>query len=345
MKFVQSKNDSCLYCRGTGENRVYLAVYVDDIVFACRTEEEYQQIIRNLNKYFTVTSLGDIRNFLGVEVRRTDEGIKLNQARYIRKLLSRFGMEDAKPSKFPLDPGHLQTKEESVKLPNNTQYASLVGGLLYVAVNTRPDIAVSVSILGRKVSCPSQADWVEAKRILRYLKYTIDHELTLGINAEPLTVYVDADWAGDAEDRKSTSGFLFQLGGGTIYWSSKKQTCVTLSSTEAEYIALAECCQEVKWIMRILEDFAVPVDLPVTIFEDNQSCIKQLSSSTVNRRSKHVETKNHFVREMQTNGEIQAIYCPTEEMIADMLTKPLQAIKLEKFRVAAGINQRGGVLE
>ncbi|KXJ62454.1 hypothetical protein RP20_CCG009057 [Aedes albopictus] len=222
-------------------------------------------------------------------------------------------------------------------LPNNTQYASLVGGLLYVSVNTRPDIAASVSILGRKVSCPSQADWVEAKRILRYLKHTLDHELILGIKPDPLTVYVDADWAGDAKDRKSTSGYLLQLNGGSIFWSSKKQTCVSLSSTEAEYIALAVCCQEVQWILRILEDFSVPVNLPITMFEDNQSCIKQLSSPNVSRRSKHVETKNHYIREMQANGEIQAVYCSTEEMVADMLTKPLHAVKLRKFREAAGI--------
>lgn len=112
---------------------------------------------------------------------------------------------------------------------------------------------------------------------------------------------------------------------------------MTLSSTEAEYIALAECCQEVQWILRILQDFSVPVSLPITIFEDNQSCIKQLGSPTVSRRSKHVETKNHYIREMQTNGEIQAVYCPTEEMIADMLTKPLQAVKLRRFREATGI--------
>ncbi|XP_062698389.1 uncharacterized protein LOC134284103 [Aedes albopictus] len=188
-------------------------------------------------------------------------------------------MEEAKPSKIPLDPGYLQTMEEtSEMLPNNTQYASLVGGLLYVSVNTRPDIAASVSILGRKVSCPSQADWLEAKRVLRYLKHTLDHELILSIKSDPLTVYVDADWAGDANDRKSTSGYMLQLNGGSIFWSSKKQTCVSLSSTEAEYIALAVCCQEVQWILRILEDFSVPVNLPITIFEDNQSCIKQLSS-------------------------------------------------------------------
>lgn len=222
-------------------------------------------------------------------------------------------------------------------MPNNHQYASLIGGLLYVAVNTRPDIAVSVSILGRKTSNPSQADWIEAKRVLRYLKETMDFELVLGVDDSPLHIYVDADWAGDSSDRKSTSGFLFRFAGGSISWSARKQTCVTLSSTEAEYVALTECCQEFRWVQRILEDFSVEIPSPVIVFEDNQGCIKQSSSPSVGRRSKHIETKYHYVRELQQNGEIELRYCPTGEMVADMLTKPLQAVKLKLFREAAGV--------
>ncbi|XP_065086831.1 uncharacterized protein LOC135708657 [Ochlerotatus camptorhynchus] len=157
------------------------------MVIAWHTEEEYSEFIAALNRSFTVTSLGDIRYFLGIQVRRNEKEFSLNQRTYIQKLL------DAKSSKIPLDPGHLQQKEENERLPNNHQYSRLVGGLLYVAVNTRPDIAVSVSILGRSVSCPSQADWMEAKRILQYLKFTNDHELVLGSGGAIMEAYVDAD--------------------------------------------------------------------------------------------------------------------------------------------------------
>ncbi|KXJ75903.1 hypothetical protein RP20_CCG010795 [Aedes albopictus] len=248
-------------------------------------------------------------------------------------------MSEAKPSKFPLDPGHTQSKEENDadKLPNNHQYASLIGGLLYVAVNTRPDIAAAVSILGRKTSCPTQADWLEAKRVLRYLKHTLHDELVLGVDGSPLKVFVDADWAGDSSDRKSTSGYLFRFAGGSISWSSKKQTCVTLSSTEAEYVALAECLQEFRWVRRILDDFDIKLSSPVVVFEDNQGVIKQSNSPTISRRSKHIETKFHFVRDLLQNGEIDIRYCPTDAMIADMMTKPLQSVKLKGFREAAGV--------
>ncbi|XP_065073511.1 uncharacterized protein LOC135697667 [Ochlerotatus camptorhynchus] len=175
-------------------------------------------------------------------------------------------------SKIPLDPGHLQQKEEYERLPNNHQYSSVVRGLLYVAVNTRPDIAVSVSILGRSVSCPLQADWTEAKRILRYLKFTNDHELVLASGGAVMEVYVDADWASDVKTRNS--GFLVMFGGGPIHWESRKQTCVALSSPEAEFVALAECCKKLQWIDRLLQDFSVVMTKPIQVHEDNQSCIK-----------------------------------------------------------------------
>lgn len=224
-------------------------------------------------------------------------------------------------------------------LPNNDQYASLVGSLLYVAVNTRPDIAAPVAILGRSVSAPSQADWTEAKRVLRYLKSTMDHKLTLKAEDSGLEVYVDADWASDAASRKSNSGYVFLFGGGSIYWGSRKQTCVALSSTEAEFVALAECCQELTWIVRMLQDFSVDVPTPVLVHEDNQSCIKQLESTKVNNRSKHVDTKYHFVRKLHEDNLIDVRYCPTDQMVADMLTKPLAPQKLARFRDAVGVHQ------
>lgn len=337
--FLQSANDPCLYVRSNNEGNTYLVIYVDDIVIACHSEEEYDNIMRDMNKHFTVTSLGNIRHFLGIQVQQDGKSFTLNQKSYIQKLLLRFGMDQAKPSKYPLDPGHLKQKEEKEMLQNNHQYASLIGSLLYVAVNTRPDIAVSVSILCRSVSAPSQADWTEAKRILRYLKSTLDHKLTLKAEEHRLEVYVDADWASDAASRKSNSGYVFLFGGGPIFWGSRKQTCIALSSTEAEFVALAECCQELTWIVRLLQDFSVDVPAPVLIHEDNQSCIKQLESTKINNRSKHVDTKYHFVRKLHEEGLIDVRYCPTDQMVADMLTKPLTPQKLTRFREAIGVQQ------
>lgn len=179
------------------------------------------------------------------------------------------------------------------------------------------------------------ADWTEAKRTLRYLKSTADLCLVLGDPGE-LEAYVDADWAGDRIDRKSNSGFMFRLGG-PLMWTARKQQCVTLSSTEAEYVALSEACRELLWLLKLMKDFGEQVAQPIIMREDNQSCIAMLHSEGGSRRTKHIDTRHNFVREMVINGQIDVIYCPTETMIADILTKPLARTKLEFHRRAAGL--------
>lgn len=314
-------------------------MYVDDMLLVTPNEEAYNDIIRKLGSEFVLTELGDVKNFLGIQVIRTEHGYNLCQTPYIEKLAVRFGLADAKGSRIPMDPGYIQQKEELNRLPSNDQYQSLIGGLLYLAVNTRPDIAISASILGRNVSQPVEADWTEAKRVLRYLKATSKHQLHLGNGPQPLEAFADADWAGNVKDRKSNSGYLFRLGAGTISWCARKQTCVALSSTEAEYISLAECCQELLWIKKLLQDFGEAVKNPVQIFEDNQSCIKMLTSHG-EKRSKHIDTKFHFVKDLAERNEIRVTYCPTETMLADILTKPLTRVKLEQLREQIGISVR-----
>ena len=223
-------------------------------------------------------------------------------------------------------------------MEDNEKYRSLIGALLYIAINTRPDVAIATSILGRKVSKPTILDWNEAKRILKYLKSTQDLKLTLSsCTFGKINCYVDADWAGEICDRKSNTGFIIRIGSSVINWVSRKQTCVALSSTEAEFVSLAECCQELLWTIMLMKDFGYFVDEPIEIMEDNQSCIKMVYSDRTEKRSKHIDTKFNFVKDLARNGTIKLTYCPTENMIADILTKPLQRIKLEKFRQDLGL--------
>ncbi|XP_055633301.1 uncharacterized protein LOC129773681 [Toxorhynchites rutilus septentrionalis] len=190
--------------------------------------------------------------------------------------------------------GYLQQKEEdSEPLQDKEQFQSLVGALLYIAFNTRPDVAIATSILGRRVSKPTKADWNEGKRVLRYLKGTIDLELHLGGTEQfELEAFADADWAGEVGDRKSNSGYIFKLCGGLINWECSKQTGVSLSSTEAEYIALAECLQELQWIRKFINDLGEKLKLPIKVNEDNQSCITLSVADRNTRRSKHNDTKS-----------------------------------------------------
>jgi len=180
-------------------------------------------------------------------------------------------------------------------MPDKDVYRKAIGSLQYLATNSRPDIAVGTSILARHVSCSTVADWTEVKRIFRYISHTKDKKLKLGDTNfimqydTQLVGYADADWGGDAEDRKSNTGYVFKYLGAPSTWSSKKQTLVTLSSTEAEYIALSEAVKEGIWIKRLLKDFNQHVAEPMLIYEDNQNCIRLLKNERSSLRTKHID--------------------------------------------------------
>lgn len=340
MGFRQAESDPCLYIRKQGGKSAFVLIYVDDMLVVCQEEREYKYIMKTLGDQFDLTELGDVKHYLGIQIERTNDGFYLNQGAYIRKMANRFGLENAKKSNIPMDPGYIQNQEEREPMSSKEQFQSLVGGLLYVAVHSRPDISISSSILGRQVSKPTVADWTEAKRVLRYLVGTNDYALKLDGTNEGLEGFADADWAGNVTDRKSNSGYLFRYGGGLVSWCARKQQCVALSSTEAEYVSLSECCQELLWLEKLLKDLGEEVEEPITIFEDNQSCIKQLKQEGVTKRSKHIDTKFHFVKDLAASGRVAVHYCPSEEMLADILTKPLSRLKLENLREQIGLRKR-----
>lgn len=310
------------------------------MLVATANRAEYNEIFKRLGFEFDLTQLGEVKHFVGIQVEKENNYYCLNQKVYIKKLAENFGMQDAKISKIPMDKGYVQQKEESERLPTNEKFQSLIGGLLYLATHTRPDIAISSSILGRKVNQPTVADWLEAKRVLRYLIGTCDLKLHIGGEGE-LVGFADTDWAENVTDRKSTSGYMFRFGDGVMSWTARKQTCVALSSTEAEYISLSESCQELQWILKLMQDFGENVKLPVKINEDNQSCIKLLKQDGGTKRSKHVDTKYHFVRDLTEEKKINVVYCSSENMLADVLTKPLGRVRLEALREQIGLRNTG----
>jgi hypothetical protein len=251
-----------------------------------------------------------------------------------------FPYFNSKPSKIPISVGYnSQQKEESEKLADNKKLQSLIGCLLFIAVNTRPDISIAVSILSRKVKSPTQEDWIEAKRVVKYLLTTINMKLQLGNSEDQIVCFVDADFAGNIKDYKSTSGFIIKFGSGLVGWGCKKQNTVALSSTDAECFAMVECCRELVWLLELLQCLQVKPLLPITLFEDNQSLMKLLITERVNHRSKHIGTRTNYIKDLIDMKLIQIKYCETENMVADVLTKPLPAIKMEKFAKLMGIVQ------
>lgn len=354
MAFTQGKGDPCLYSRTEKNGNItYVLLYVDDLLIFGDLPETTSRVSKQLQSHFNVKDMGDVNHYLGIQVERdTDGSFLLNQKAKIAKILADYGLSEPKPAAIPMEPGFLTVSvEETTSLPNNHAYRQLIGSLLYLATVSRPDIAAAVGLLCRKVEKPTEYDWKAAKRVLRYLAYTMERRLRLPSSGDSqLTCYVDADWAGDKTDRKSTSGYVFLLGGGAVAWSSRKQTAVATSSTEAEYIAASFACKELLWIRQLLTDMQIPVSKPTVVYEDNQGCIRLISGRS-GARTKHIDVSYHQIRDLLERKVIDVQYCPTNQMLADIFTKPLAKEKFLIFTESLGLHSyknataRGGVGE
>jgi hypothetical protein len=204
--------------------------------------------------------------------------------------------------------------------------------------STRPDISYSVSAVSKYCSNYGPAHWQAVKRILRYLKGTAHYRLKLGdTTSATLTGYCDADWAGDLDDRRSTSGYVFYIGNGVVSWSSKKQPTVALSTVEAEYMSSTHATKEAIWLKQLLAEIEIHLDGPVLMYNDNQGCIQLAKNPAQHQRTKHIDLRHHYIREKLESGEITLQYCSTEDMVADLLTKALSKDKHNKCLDGLGL--------
>lgn len=338
--FRQCQADSCLYVRRDGRITIFLLVYVDDLLVGCVDPAKIGEVYEALKKELDIVNLGAVKHFLGYDIQFEEGVYSLRLKSYIEALVKRFNLEDCKPSKTPMDAGYTRAGNDSKPFTDITLYRSLVGALLYVAVNARPDVAVSVSLLGRKASAPTDQDWKAAKRIVRYLKGTKDMRLKFGPGdgGWNLVGYSDADWAGDLASRRSTTGYVFFFGGGPIAWVSRRQSCVSLSSMEAEYISLSDACQELTWLRRLMADLGEQQRGATIMYEDNQSCLSFVQAERATKRSKHIDTRRHFIKDLSDRGEVKLLYCPSEQMTADALTKPLGATRFWQLLRQLGVS-------
>ena len=277
-------------------------------------------------------------NFLGVEIKQNADNIWIGQSRYCQRMLSEFNMSECKPVATPMECNlKLMKASAGDSFTDKERYTSIVGALLYLSVRTRPDIAFSVGCLAQFSSAPSEKHFIAIKRVLRYLKGTINYGIMYSQSNYKLVGYSDADFAADVDTRKSVSGYVFLLGNGAVSWSSRKQSMVVLSSTESEYVSLCSACREAVWLGRVVSELSGSSDKSVTIYEDNKSAMCIASNNITSSRSKHIDIKLHYVRELIENKAVNLEYCPSELNIADVFTKPLDRSKFVKFREMLGI--------
>ena len=251
-------------------------------------------------------------------------------------------MSNCKEISTPQELGSRLTVNEG-DCVDKQKYQMLIGSLTYAVTGTRPDIAQALGSVNQFASNPSSEHWKSVKRILRYIKGTLDWGILFDGTKETeirLSGFVDADWGSDPNGRKSRSGYIFTLCGGIISWLSKKQATVALSSTEAEYVAASIATQEAVWLRALLADLKFIQDAPTVIEEDNQGAIALSKNPKFLGRTKHVDIRYHFIRDKVESKEILLKYCPTNNMVADVLTKALSKNSFERFRTMLCMSNR-----
>ena len=246
----------------------------------------------------------------------------MSQSKYARNLVTRFGLGDAKHMKTPLPTSHKLGKDEGGEDVDPTLYRSMIGSLLYLTAS-RPDIMFSVCVCARYQACPKNSHLQAVKRIIRYVAGTCDLGVwyTRDTNMY-LTGFSDSDWAGCEDDRKSTSGGCFYVGNNLVSWYSRKQNCVSLSTAESEYVAAASACSQLIWLQHMLDDYGLECK-ELKLLCDNMSAINISKNPVQHSRTKHIDIRHHFLRDMVEKGILKIEHVETEKQLADIFTKAL----------------------
>ncbi|KAJ4744606.1 Gag-Pol polyprotein [Rhynchospora pubera] len=344
--FERSGYDHCVYMKGkVGGTFTLLLLYVDDMLIASNDHDEIESLKLDMSKRFATKDLGEARKILGMRIHRDRERGKLwlSQTEYVDKILERFDMVNCKPVTTPLA-GHFKLSKKNS--PKNAQerlkmekvpYLSAVGSLMYAMVCTRPDIAHAVGVVSRYMSNPGWENWQAVKWILRYLKGTRGLRLCFGGDSKlAIEGYVDADHAGCSETRKSTTGFVFTIGGGAVSWMSRLQDIVALSSTESEYVALTEAVKEMLWLKRLLAQFGLK-QMEYVVHCDNQGAIHLSKNAAYHSRTKHIDVRYHFIRDVLDHRKLVVRKVHTKENVADMFTKVVPPDKVIFCRRQSGL--------
>ena len=326
--------DPCAYFRKTMEGIEIIVVWVNDLLLFASNKELMTKMKSELQSIFEITDLGEPTRIVGIEIDRdrTKNTITISQKQYLDMLLEREGMANANPVGMPMDPSVQLNPSEGESEGSYMEYgsksfASLIGSLMFLAVATRPDIAFTVYRLGSFMSNPNMSHWTAAKRVLRYLSGTRDYGLTYRANKPAsgnnhFVGYSDASYANNA-DQTSVSGYIFLMNGAAISWGSKKQNDVALSSTESEYIALAEAAREAIWLRNLLHGLEYTQPQPTKLYGDNSGSLAIANNPQYHKKTKHFDTRNHYIRQRVEKGQIELEFCPTANMTADILTKAL----------------------
>lgn len=339
--FKASTADKCVYVGYVRDIKVLLVIYVDDGLIFSSQMSVIDTVLDELKNGFEITITEEANYFVGIEIQRDQKQGKLflKQSNYIKDIINRFGMDDANPVSTPEDQhSNLGMMEQSKTVDGSVPYRQAVGSLMFLATVTRPDISHAVGVASRFLNCPKLAHWNAVKRIIKYIIGTQNYGIQFDKNGDTnLYGFTDSDYASDIDTRRSTSGYVYKLCNGPITWSSKRQPTVTLSTTEAEYVAASQATKEAIWLQKLLFDIHEEVIKPTILNVDNQSSIKLIRNPEFHNRTKHIDVQYHFVRDKYEAGDIVPVYVNTREQQADIFTKPLPKRRFQELCKKLGI--------
>lgn len=326
----QSKADPCVFSGNINGVKVLLLLYVDDGLVLSKCKITIEAVMNYLSDNFEITR-SSVGHYVGMEIHRNREKktIFINQNAYIKKVVEKFNMQDSKRISTPADSSAILTKlceEGSVDFP----YRQAIGSLMFAAIVTRPDISYAVGEVSRYMDNPKPPHVSAVKRILRYLNKTAEMGIEYSGSSTALRGYSDADYARDVDTRKSTTGYAFLVGEGIVTWKSRRQKSVALSTTEAEFMAACEGAKEAVWLHQLLRDVGCVQENPPTLYIDNQSAIRLIKNSELHQRTKHIDVRLHFIRQLYESKTILIDFVCSEDQLGDVFTKPLAIKKFTK---------------
>ncbi|KAJ0560212.1 putative RNA-directed DNA polymerase [Helianthus annuus] len=327
--FERGQIDSTLFIKRKKEDFLLVQVYVDDIIFGSSDESMCKEFEQVMKSKFEMSAMGELSYFLGLQVEQKADGLFIHQTKYVYDILSRFKMNDCTTANTPICENHnLGPDHESTEDVDPTQYRAMIGSLMYLTAS-RPDIMFAVCLCARYQANPKESHMKAVKRILRYLKgkpklglwYPADSDLTF-------VAYTDSDFGGCKSNRKSTTGGCQFLGGRIVSWQCKKQSCVSTSTCEAEYIAAGSCCSQVLWIQQQMRDYGLDFTrTPIMI--DNNATISITNNPVNHSRTKHIDIRHHFIRDCAEKRLIELHRVDTEDNLADLYTKAFDRARFE----------------
>ncbi|KAI0520008.1 hypothetical protein KFK09_007473 [Dendrobium nobile] len=306
-------------------------MYVDDLLITGNNQKKISAVINKLSVQFIMKHLGQVHEFLGIKIEHSNNAYFLSQRKYAESILKLAMLTECKPLANPTCNKLPSTFQEDCILSDPPMYRRIIGSLQYLVL-TRPDVAYSIKQLSQHMHQALLQHIYLLKRLLRYIKGTIDYGIPLTKSNLVLHSFSDADWAGDSDSRKSTSRYCSFLGNSLISWTVKKQSTVARSSTESEYRALAALTADIIWLRRLLEDFVIPQQQPTTMYCDNTSAIALANNPVFHARTKHIEIDQKFIRDHILQNHIQLLPLSTIDQTADIFTKALSTPRFVQLR-------------